>query len=295
MGLSLPTNLKTPAALAIAGIGLSASLLSAAPARAIGALPVLYGTGLNGSGSPVTPTANPTPGLALDGNWKIAQLPSASPSNGAAPGTGAYLPYDVPNAWIGSSCQTSASCGNSGYGTDNDNTGTTINGVQYRWISASNTNRAFSTGVDAAATNPTFETYSYILQQDFTATAGNYFVSLGLTGDNAVSYYIGGTIDATTDPLNPRIVGGTLIGQKALAQGSLNELVPIVGFASLVDGTNTAWMVVTDNNIATGVIATTASFDTSVPGPLPLLGAGAAFGWSRRLRKRLSRADSSAN
>ena len=27
---------------------------------------------------------------------------------------------------------------------------------------------------------------------------------------------------------------------------------------------------------------------SSVPGPLPLLGAAAAFGWSRRLRKRLS-------
>jgi hypothetical protein len=26
----------------------------------------------------------------------------------------------------------------------------------------------------------------------------------------------------------------------------------------------------------------------AVPGPLPLLGAGAAFGWSRRLRKRIS-------
>ena len=28
------------------------------------------------------------------------------------------------------------------------------------------------------------------------------------------------------------------------------------------------------------------SSPASVPGPLPLLGAGAAFGWSRRLRKR---------
>ncbi|MCP9860405.1 hypothetical protein KBZ33_15705 [Cyanobium sp. Cruz-8D1] len=26
----------------------------------------------------------------------------------------------------------------------------------------------------------------------------------------------------------------------------------------------------------------------SVPGPLPLLGAGAAFGWSRKLRKRIA-------
>ena len=27
---------------------------------------------------------------------------------------------------------------------------------------------------------------------------------------------------------------------------------------------------------------------TNVPGPLPLLSAGAAFGWTRRLRKRLA-------
>jgi hypothetical protein len=26
----------------------------------------------------------------------------------------------------------------------------------------------------------------------------------------------------------------------------------------------------------------------AVPGPLPLLGAGAAFGWSRRLRRRIA-------
>jgi len=33
---------------------------------------------------------------------------------------------------------------------------------------------------------------------------------------------------------------------------------------------------------------------SGVPGPLPLLGAGAAFGWSRRLRKRLSTGTSQA-
>jgi MYXO-CTERM domain-containing protein len=30
------------------------------------------------------------------------------------------------------------------------------------------------------------------------------------------------------------------------------------------------------------------SSSAAVPGPLPLLGAGAAFGWSRRLRKRIA-------
>jgi hypothetical protein len=28
---------------------------------------------------------------------------------------------------------------------------------------------------------------------------------------------------------------------------------------------------------------------TYVPGPLPILGAGAAFGWTRRLRRRISK------
>jgi MYXO-CTERM domain-containing protein len=36
------------------------------------------------------------------------------------------------------------------------------------------------------------------------------------------------------------------------------------------------------------VIGAPPSPSTAVPGPLPLLGAGAAFGWSRRLRKRIA-------
>jgi MYXO-CTERM domain-containing protein len=52
-----------------------------------------------------------------------------------------------------------------------------------------------------------------------------------------------------------------------------------------------AWMgSVFQSLLSTGdtitVNATSAPAD--VPGPLPLLGAGAAFGWSRRLRKRIA-------
>lgn len=32
------------------------------------------------------------------------------------------------------------------------------------------------------------------------------------------------------------------------------------------------------------------AFNAEVPGPLPIVGAGAAFGWSRRLRKRVGKA-----
>lgn len=58
---------------------------------------------------------------------------------------------------------------------------------------------------------------------------------------------------------------------------------------------NSGWSALCLQNVAcysssNGVLVYTASqssSSSSVPGPLPLLGATAAFGWSRRLRKRL--------
>jgi len=46
----------------------------------------------------------------------------------------------------------------------------------------------------------------------------------------------------------------------------------------------------TDNLIGPG-IATISNFSAPVPGPLPLLGVGAAFGYSRRLRRRTTLAN----
>lgn len=43
----------------------------------------------------------------------------------------------------------------------------------------------------------------------------------------------------------------------------------------------------TDNDFGPGV-ATISNFSAPVPGPLPLLGVGAAFGYSRRLRRRIN-------
>ncbi len=43
----------------------------------------------------------------------------------------------------------------------------------------------------------------------------------------------------------------------------------------------------TDNVVGPG-IATISNFSAPVPGPLPLLGVGAAFGYSRRLRRRIN-------
>lgn len=42
-----------------------------------------------------------------------------------------------------------------------------------------------------------------------------------------------------------------------------------------------------NSNASSSVLVFTPVAPASVPGPLPLLGAGAAFGWSRRLRRRI--------
>lgn len=70
----------------------------------------------------------------------------------------------------------------------------------------------------------------------------------------------------------------------------------------LVDNSQFGWFLTKSNNIgtptnslATATISNfvfTATYET-VPGPLPLAGAAAAFAWSRRLRRRLKTAQSS--
>jgi hypothetical protein len=60
-----------------------------------------------------------------------------------------------------------------------------------------------------------------------------------------------------------------------------------LGFAPEVSGLVGTWDVVNDDDDAE-VFDQVQLFVTPVPGPLPILGAGAAFGFSRRLRRRIS-------
>ncbi|MCT0229879.1 hypothetical protein KQ306_03245 [Synechococcus sp. CS-1324] len=50
------------------------------------------------------------------------------------------------------------------------------------------------------------------------------------------------------------------------------------------------WNLLGGENISVDTIEVIVGAPTAVPGPLPLLGAAAAFGWSRRLRNRISTA-----
>ena len=259
------------------GLGLAGCLVAAAPARAVSAIPTLYGTGVSASGQTITKPTGSTPGT--DANWQIIQYPS----NAGSPPTAALLPTNTPNPWIGSVS-----------GQADDNNGSTIDGVTYRWISSSPSADARSITVPGNNVTPPppspyggLGDFTYILQQTFNVTnPGPYQLSLNLISDNKASFYINGSI-VGGNTTKPSIAGGTLIGSSDTGAGNLGKNYTIANWATLNAGVNTAYIVVEDLGQFTGVLSSNVSFSQDVPGPLPLLGAGAAFNWSRRLRRRL--------
>jgi hypothetical protein len=264
---------------------LALPLLAAAPALAL--VVTIPGTGQN--------SAKPIGSAGTDSAWQVVQLPSVvngSPTTGTPPYS-AWIPANVPAPWLGSGI-------NSGVGTDNNN-GVTIGANTYRWVSASDNDREFapcapvgspydtnSSNFITCPTTQPYSAYSYILKQDFTVpVADTYVVDLGISGDNESMVYINGLIDQTNTQ-NPTITGGTFIGSSEQAAGNLGRLTNLSSNVFLNAGTNSAYIVVRDYFAFTGVISTQFTITTyDAPGPLPLLGAGAAFGWSRRLRRRL--------
>lgn len=266
---------------------LVAPLLPSTPALAL--VLTIPGTAQN--------TSKPIGTPGNDSAWQVAQLPSVINPSPPSPTTGTppyapWIPVNVPAPWLGSGLPPSG-----GMGSDNNN-GITIGGNTYRWVSPSRSAQDFapcapigspystdpSTFIACPAGGPV-SSYSYILRQDFTVpVAGNYVVELGFTVDNKGEVYINGLID-NTNTQNPTITGGTLIGTTA---NSMGELTDISNLAYLNAGTNSAYLVVQNYQSFTGILATEFLIITyDAPGPLPLFGAGAAYGWSRRLRRRL--------
>jgi hypothetical protein len=76
----------------------------------------------------------------------------------------------------------------------------------------------------------------------------------------------------------------TFDGGQSLFLGNQGNLTTALGSISSVD--SNSYLNETSNSPANSLLFTPAS-PASVPGPLPLFGAGAAFGWSRRLRRRI--------
>ncbi len=104
-----------------------------------------------------------------------------------------------------------------------------------------------------------------------------WFASSAYTDNSVYSERIG---------LDPGFLGGSYFSEAIFNGKSLaSEGFTSTGFVGTwtLDGTSESI------NVCLGLGSGPCNSPTSnVPGPLPLLGAGAAFGWSRRLRKRIT-------
>jgi hypothetical protein len=124
---------------------------------------------------------------------------------------------------------------------------------------------------------------NWIFQQDLVIADDDiYSIDLRGSSDNGLTLFLGGSIDSS-DPNQPTITGGTQIGAPVPGFGALSPLKAIV---NLQQGTHPLFAVLYDYGSPTSFLIVPPSL-TDVPGPLPILGAAAAFGTSRRLRRRM--------
>ena len=101
----------------------------------------------------------------------------------------------------------------------------------------------------------------------------------------ASSAYTANTLYSERIGLDPGFLGGSYLSEAIFSGRSLaSEGFTATGLVGTwtIDGTSESI------NVCIGYGPCASDPTSSVPGPLPLLGAGAAFGWSRRLRKRIA-------
>jgi hypothetical protein len=155
------------------------------------------------------------------------------------------------------------------------------NGVTYRWISITSDELANSTAGNR----------NWILRQAFNvSTAGTYSFDFIGGADNGIDVFVNGTIDSSNVDL-PTISGGTLLAPAVInIFPDANQL--FGGTATLNAGDNYLYAVLNDFGGPTSFLIGNVNVDpanssTDVPAPLPLFGVAAAFGASRRLRRRI--------
>ena len=125
-------------------------------------------------------------------------------------------------------------------------------------------------------------------------TFSNFFLSgQGITAPlsfgNLTAATSGTRVESAFVNLNSSVSGASL----DFSQNTISFQIPtgiVLGSSVTVE---IQYSDVTESNINTSLadFTTTATTSSSVPGPLPLLGAGAVFGFSRTLRKRIKDAD----
>lgn len=216
-----------------------------------------------------------TPGSFRDSNWKVVAIPQ-----GWSPPDSQFAPYDsyvipnVPGVFYGG-------INGDGYG---EQLGATFSGIQNYWIAPHNSDASLFPW------NGGWTSYNWIVAQTFTIeTAGIYDFSFQGAGDNALDFYIDGSItNFENDPLRPTIAGGTQIGTRA---GGFGYLTTFTGAAYLTEGEHTAYMVLWDYGGSTGALIGQSSFVSAVPEPASLFGTALVLCGGSLLRFRRRRRD----
>lgn len=230
------------------------------PLSAQAAPTIIYGTGQAESGTQAVP--------GRDAHWQVVAAPTQfTPPDGQTYPYAAYVVQTAEGVWLG--------------GGGNPQTGITFgtgqDAVTNYWISPAPTVGSIATG-----------NYNWIVAQTFNVQqAGTYSFNFAGTGDNAISFFINGSVTGSGTNL-PTISGGTQIGGQHNNFGTLGTF---TGSAVMQAGVNTAYMVLYDFGGSTGAIIQQSSFEYSgpapAPAPIPILGAAAAFRASRRLKQRI--------
>lgn len=138
--------------------------------------------------------------------------------------------------------------------------------------------------------DPQAITGNWIFAQTFTIPApGVYSFDFLASADNGLTLFVNGSIDPSNE-FFPTIVSGGQLGEAP----SFDTFYSIAGNANLPSGENTLYAVLYDFGGTTSFTIANNTNTTEVPGPLPILGAAAAFGASRRLKRRIRLARSVA-
>ena len=254
----------------VAGIGL------ALVAATTSAAPIISGLHRTGTEYPVGVGGQ-------DSFWDVYALPTAytgplTPGYQAWVFSGGAPASNVPRPWF-------PGIGNGG----SDNVG--ANGA--RWIGLQD-NDATALFPGSFPVPPGRSDYNVIYHTTFQAdSAGLASFSFLVAADNAVSFFVGGTVD-NTNPFMPTMTGGQQIGSEKLGLGFLGW---VDGTATVVPGTNDLYAVVRDafvsDNIdpSNGGYAYTGLLVAAVPEPssFVLAALGGAVMAIGVVRRRLSR------
>jgi hypothetical protein len=254
-------------------LAILAGIALVVPAAAAAATPII--TGLNKTG-----TEYAVPNGGQDSYWEVYAVPTAYSVNPITPYdawvfSGGYFPTNVPRQWF-------PGIGNDGF----KNVG--ANGARWIGLAQNDANALFPGNYQ-----PPQPDYTVIYRTAFQSdSAGIASFSLLVAADNAVSFFVGGSVDYT-DTMMPTMTGAQIGSEK---QG-LGFLGWVDGDVPVVAGTNYLYAVVRDQfqvdrvNPNIGNYGQTGFLVAAVPEPssIVLAGLGAGVMVIGAIRRRLKR------